>query len=154
MGTKANVLVGVAAVTIDSVPVGYTVDGVTMTIRTELADIKVEELVGTINRTMTDQEVEVTMNLAEGTLANLAAAIPGSTLQSSVLTLGGGTLQDVEIIITGTKPGGGDRVITLNNCNPTGEVGIPFKKGEISVIPVTFKALVADDGTFGDIDDS
>jgi len=154
MGTIANVLVGVAEVQIDSTPVGYTADGVTMSVRSDFADIKVEELAGTIKRVLTDQQVQVTLNLAEGTLANLSKAIPGSQLAGSTLTLGGGDLQEVEIKLIGTNPAGFARTITLTACNPTGEVGIPYKKGEISVIPVTFSALVDDSGEFGTIVDA
>jgi hypothetical protein len=154
MGTKANVLVGVAEVQIDSTPAGYTTDGVTMSVRSEFADIKVEEVVGAIKRILTEQEVQVTLNLAEGTIANLSKAIPGSSLAGATLTLGGGALQEVEIKLIGKNPAGFDRTITLTNCNPVGEVGIPYKKNEISVVPVTFKALVNDDGEFGTIVDA
>ncbi len=154
MGSKANVLVGVAEIQIDSTPVGYTADGVTMSVRSEFADIKVEEVVGAIKRILTEQEVQVTLNLAEGTLANLSKSIPGSSLAGATLTLGGGALQEVEIQLIGKNPAGFDRTITLTTCNPVGEVGIPYKKDEISVIPVTFKALVNDDGEFGTIVDA
>lgn len=154
MGTAANVLVGSAAIEIDSTPIGYTVDGATLTISSEFADIKVEENIGTIIRKLTDQTVQVTFSMAEGTLINLAKAIPGSSLLGTILTLGGSDLQEVEIELTGEKPGGGNRIITLTNCNPVGEVGVPYKKGEISVVPVTFSALVDDSGNFGTIDDS
>jgi hypothetical protein len=154
MGTTANVLVGSAAITIDAAPVGYTVDGADLSIRTEFANIKVEENIGTIIRKITDQEVEVTLKLAEGTLANLASAIPGSSLAVATLTIGGGALADIELVLVGEAPSGGTRTITLPHANPVGEVGIPFKKGEISVVPVTFAALVSDLGVFGTIVDS
>ena len=160
MGTTTNVLVGAAGIEIDGNPIGYTVDGANLTVSSDFADIKVEENVGTIIRKLTDQQVRVTFSMAEGTLANLAEAIPGSVLAGTVLDIGGGTLQEVVIELTGEKPGGGARVITLDKCNPTGEVGIPYKKGEISVVPVTFSALVADpvppatSGVFGTINDT
>ena len=154
MGEIANVLVGVAEVEINTEPVGYTADGVTMTIRSDFADIKVEELAGTIKRVLSDQRVEVTLNMAEGSLVNLAEAIPGSSLDAATLTIGGGALQEVQIKVIGTNPAGFNRTITLTACNPTGEVGIPFKKGEISVVPVTFSALIDDDGIFGTLVDA
>lgn len=154
MGTKANVLVGVATVSIGGSAVGYTSDGVTMNIRSDFADIKVEEMVGTIKRVLTDQGVEITLNMAEGTLANLARAIPGSVLVEATLTLGGAALQDTAIVLVGKNPAGFARTITIPNVNPTGEVGIPYKKGEISIVPVTFSALVSDAGVFGTIVDA
>ena len=174
MGTTANVLVGVAAVTIttalkksgglkeatvDTITGFYTVDGVTMTISSSFADIKVEENVGTIIRRMTDQEVKVTFSFAEGTLNNLVAAIPGSAISGAVVTIGGGystdpLLQEFQLDVKGLNPAGAARTINIPKVNPTGEIGIPYKKGEISVIPVTFSALVADTGIFAKITDA
>lgn len=176
MGTTANVLVGVAEVTIDGalletggleeaslLPITgfYTVDGVTLTVSSSFADIKVEENVGTIIRRLTDQEVKVTLTFAEGELANLCAAIPGSAINAGgdVLTIGGGQaggllLQKFSLTLVGKNPAGGARTIALTAVNPTGEVGVPYKKGEISVVPVTFSCLVADTGIFGTITDA
>jgi len=172
MGTRANVLVGAASVSIEGKVVGarggltatpitgfYTVDGVVMTVRSDMADIKVEENIGTVKRVLTDQEVTVALTFAEGELENLVAAIPGSYISGNTVTLGGGdpageVLQEFELTLVGKNEGGGDRTIVLNEVNPTGEVGIPYKKGEASVIPVTFSALVNDSKVFGTIVDS
>jgi len=176
MGTTANVLVGDAAVTITcaanqsgglqesgtgTIATFYTVDGVTMTVSSSFADIKVEENVGTIIRRLTDQEVKVTLTFAEGTLDNLVAAIPGSAINvgGTVVTIGGGLagdplLQIFELDLVGVDPAGGARTINIPEVNPTGEVGVPYKKGEISVVPVTFSALVADTGVFATITDA
>jgi len=154
MGTKANVLVGVASVTVGALSVGYTADGVDMAFRSDFFDAKVEEVVGTIKRTIIDQTLEVTLNMAEGTLENITAAIPGASLSVATITLGGGALQDTTLTLVGTNPAGAARTITLTSVNPVGEVGIPYKKGEISVVPVTFAAVVDDSGEYGTIVDS
>jgi hypothetical protein len=172
MGTTANVLVGDVSVTLDVIgaedPGGlegatllpitgfYTVDGVTMTIRSSFADIKVEENVGTIIRKLTDQEVQVTMNIAEGELANLVASIPGSSINvgGDTVTLGGSDLQGFSMVLVGEAPAAGTRTITLTRVQPIGEVGIPYKKGEVSIVPVTFACIVSDAGVFGTIVDS
>jgi len=176
MGTTANVLVGVAALTITcaadqsgglqesgtaSITGFYTVDGVNLTVRSDFANIKVEENVGTIIRRLTDQEVDITLTFAEGTLENIVAATPGSSINAGgdVVTIGGGLagdplLQIFELDLVGENPAGGARTINIPEVNPTGEVGVPYKKGEISVIPVTFSALVADTGIFGTITDA
>jgi len=178
MGTTANVLVGVAAVTIttkalksgglkemtvptDSIATFFTVDGVTMSVRSTMANIKVEEVVGTIIRRLTDQEVDITFTFAEGTLKNMVAAIPGSAinLAGTVVTIGGGyagssLLQEFTLSVVGLDPAGGTRTIAIPSVNPTGEVGIPYKKGEISVLPVTFSALASSVGVFGTVTDA
>jgi len=175
MGTTANVLVGDVSVTIDGallktggleeatlLPITgfYTMDGVTLTISSSFADIKVEENVGTIIRRLTDQEVRVTLNFAEGSLENLVASIPGSAINvaGTIVTIGGGQaggllLQTFSMVLVGLNPAATARTITLTAVNPTGEVGVPYKKGEVSIIPVTFSCLVADTGIFGTISD-
>ncbi|MBU2118734.1 MAG: hypothetical protein KJ954_14195 [Alphaproteobacteria bacterium] len=154
MGAKANVLVGDVKVTmgvgVNAVVIGYSIDGVTMSVKSTDADIKVEENEGTIIRRLIDQDVDVTLNLAEGTLVNLTAAIPGAVATTSAITtIGGGALQSHRLTLEGLNPAGTPRIIVLTEVNPTGEVGVPFKKGEVSVVPVTFSAIVADTGIFG-----
>jgi stage V sporulation protein SpoVS len=172
MGTTANVLVGDVTVTLARIaaedPGGlqtagllpitgfYTMDGVNLNIRSSFADIKVEENVGTVIRKLTDQEVSVTMNIAEGSLKNLVAAVAGSSINvgGTIVTIGGGALQGFQMTLVGTAPSAGVRTIVLTRVQPTGEVGIPYKKGEVSIIPVTFSCIVADTGIFGTITDS
>uniref|UniRef100_A0A6M3IXP4 Uncharacterized protein n=1 Tax=viral metagenome TaxID=1070528 RepID=A0A6M3IXP4_9ZZZZ len=179
MGVTGNVLVGDAAVTITTaaghsgglqeagvatIATFYTVDGVNLTVRSSFANIKVEEVVGTIIRKLTDQEVDVTFTFAEGTLANLVAAIAGSSINvaGTIVTLGGGytvdptdpILQWFAMQIVGKDPAGLARTIVLPHVEPTGEVGVPYKKGGVSVIPVTFSCIVADTGIFGTITDT
>lgn len=176
MGQKANVLVGVAAVTITNaagksgglqeagkatIATFYTIDGVQMSIKSSFANVKVEEVVGTIKRRLTDQEVDFTFTFAESELYNLVAAIPGSSINvgHTVVTIGGGLagnplLQEFALSIVGIDPAGAARTIAVAAVNPTGEVGIPYKKGEVSVIPVTFSCIVADTGIFCTITDS
>lgn len=154
MGTTANVLVGDAEITLGvgilARVIGFTVDGVSMTVRSSMANIKVEETDGTIIRRLTDQEVDVTLNVAEGTLANLTAAIPGAVATTgAITTIGGGALQAHRLTLRGLNPAGRERVIILNNVNPTGEVTTPYKKGDVSVVPMTFSALVSNVGVFG-----
>jgi hypothetical protein len=160
MGDKTKVLVGVAQVIMGtgytSKVVGYTVDGVELKLSSDFASIKINELPGTVLRKLVDQSAEVTMKFAEGTLANFEAAIPGVSLTDNVLTIGGGSLQEMVLRIIGQAPDNtptDERLITLNAVNPVGEVGIPYKKGEVSIIPVTFAALVDDSGGFGSIVD-
>jgi len=158
MGDTANVLVGVAEITldvgVDARVIGYTVDGVNMSVRSEFFNAKVEENEGTIIRKLLDQEVTVTLNVAEGAIANLAAAIPGSVLALAVLTVGGSALQEHRLTLKGLNPAGHERVIVLTNVNPTGEVVTPYKKGEVSVVPMTFSALIDDSSEFGEVFDA
>ena len=158
MGVTGNVLVGVSEITlgvgVSASVIGYTVDGVNMTVSSSFFDAKVEENEGTIIRRLTDQEVKVALNVAEGTLANLQAAIPGSDYTDPVVTIGGYALQEYRLTLRGTTPAGRDRVIVLTSVNPTGEVTTPYKKGEVTVVPMTFSALVDDSSVFGSVTDA
>ena len=155
MPSSANVLVGVCSVNFAGVDLGWTSDGVTMTVTSELFDVKVEEVIGVLKRVVTDQSVAVVLNMAEGTLANMSKAIPGSVLAGNVLTVGGGALQSGALTLVGKSPAGTDRTIAFTDVNPTGEVGIPYKKGEISIVPVTFSATVNPaDGKFLTVTDA
>jgi len=163
--SSANILVGVAAVswfpiTAETgvgppvaiqygaeVALGWTSDGAVLTVSTDIADIVVENLDGPIKRVVTIQGVSVTLNMAEGTLVNLGVAIPKSAIDpAGTLTLG---VPDTaafpyemgKVVLIGKGPSAVTRTVTLFKVTPTGEVGIPYKKGEISVVPVTFQAL-------------
>jgi len=131
MVDTANVLVGDAEITlgvgVDAVVIGYTVDGVNMSNSSTFADIKVDENEGTLIRRLTDQEVIVTLNVAEGALANLTAAVPGSSINvgGDIVTIGGSTLQEHRLTLKGLDPAGYPRVIVLTSVNPTGEVSTP-----------------------------
>jgi len=150
-----NVLVGVCSVKFGTTELGWTSDGVMMTVRTDITGIKVEEIGGIIRRELIDQGIGVTLNMAEGTLINMSQAIPGSSLAGQTLTLGGSALQAGALVLVGKNPEGFARTITLTDVNPIGEVGIPYRKAEISIVPVTFEANVTTtDGTFGTIVDS
>ena len=154
--SSANVLVGVCSVEFPTgSDIGWCTDGVMLTVSTDLFDVKVEEVVGTLKRVVVDQSIAVVLNLAEGVLATMGKVIPASAEATGTLTLGGQTLQSGELKLVGKNPAGLARTITLTTVNPTGEVGIPYRKGEISIVPVTFSALVTPaTGEFGTIVDS
>ena len=89
------------------------------------------------------EEYVITLNLAEATIANLANAI--SAADATVpkqITLGGGSLTYVSLLIEADAPGenGGIRQTMAPRVLATGNVGEARKKGEKVVYPVTFKA--------------
>lgn len=124
-----------------STEIGYTEDGVTMTYTADEADIEVEEETVAIDRVLTKETVEVTCNMAESSLYNMDVAMAGSLLSGSILKIGAGTNKKMELILTGLNPAGYLRQISIPSCTATGAVGMPYKKGEKTVVPVTFQAL-------------
>jgi len=121
--------------------VGYTEDGVNITYTADESDIEVEEETFPIDRVITKETAEVTCNMAESSLFNLDKAMAGSLLSGSILKLGAGTNKKLTVGIRGTNPAGFLRQITIPSCTATGAVGMPYKKGEKTVVPVTFQAL-------------
>lgn len=161
----ANVLVGTVSVKFSPTGLtdtflGWTIDGVTMTITSEEVDIKVDDIVGPIKRVLVDQSIEVTLNMAETELADMAKLIPGSIESpAGTIILGGGSpggsrLQTGPLVMVGLTPTGTARTISLTNVTPTGATAIPYKKDAVSVFPVTFLALANVDGEFGTIVDA
>lgn len=145
--TIANVLVGVATLSIkypiggDYVEAGYTEDGVTMGYTADEADIEVEEETFPINRVITKETIEVTCNMAESSLFNIDKAIAGSVLAGNTITIGNGGNKKMSIKIVGTNPAGFNRTIEIPIVTATGSVAQSYKKGEKTVVPVTFQAL-------------
>jgi len=121
--------------------VGYTEDGVNVTYTADTADVEVEEETFPIGRVITKETAEVTCNMAESSLFNMDKAMAGSLLSGSILKLGAGTNKVMTVQLRGTNPEGFIRAIQIPACTATGAVGMPYRKGEKTVVPVTFQAL-------------
>ena len=134
------------AISLDSpgVEVGYTEDGVTLEYNADTADIEVEEETVPIDRVITKETIAVTCNMAETSLANIDNAMAGSALVGSILKVGSGVMKTMNLQIVGVTPAGFIRSITIPKATAMGTVGMSYKKGEKTVIPVTFQALKPD----------
>lgn len=121
--------------------VGYTEDGIIVTYTADTSDIEVEEETFPIDRVITKETAEVTCNMAESSLFNIDKAMAGSVLSGSILKLGGGVNKKLTIQVNLKNPGGFIRSYLMPSCTATGAVGMPYKKGEKTVVPVTFQAL-------------
>jgi len=148
MAIVTNVMVGVAnlyynTATAAGAPAvvtqfGYTEDGVTIEYNPTIADIEVEEETFPISRVITKEEVTITANVAENQITNLEQALAGA-LGAAPLVLGAGTIQDFSLKIVGVSPAG-TRTIYVPYAHSVGVVGMSYKKGEKTIIPVSFKA--------------
>ena len=121
--------------------IGYTEDGIDIEYNAETAEIEVAEETFPINEVITKETYQVTCNMAEASLYNMDKAMAGSVLSGSVIRLGDGTMKTMNLMITGTNPAGYVRMISIPKAVAAGTVGVPYKKGAMTVIPVTFKAL-------------
>ncbi len=123
------------------VEVGYTEDGVTITYTADEADVEVEEETFPIDRVLTKETAEITCNMAEGPLANLNNAMAGAVLVGNLLTIGAGVNKTMNLRIQAITPAGFLRQIFIPKATATGAVGMAYKKGEKTIVPVTFQAL-------------
>lgn len=128
-----------------NIEVGYTEDGVTAEYTADEADVEVEEETFPIGRVITKETQSITCNMAESSLFNMDKAMAGSVLSGNVITLGGGVNKLHNITLEGLSPAGFKRTIYIPRANATGAVGMPYKKGEKTVVPVTFQALKGDE---------
>lgn len=128
-----------------NVEIGYTEDGVTAEYTADESDIEVEEETFPIDRVITKETLAVTCNMAESSLFNMDKAMAGSVLAGNVITLGGGVNKLLNLTLEGFSPAGFKRTIYLPKANATGAVGMPYRKGEKTIVPVTFQALMGDE---------
>ena len=87
-GTALPTLTGAAADFAAFTEIGFTQDGIEYDYTPTWKDIMVDELMGPAKKILTAHKLVVTTKLAESTLQNLNAAIPGSTLTGTKLTIG------------------------------------------------------------------
>ncbi len=150
--TASNVLVGVASLWYNPVPgtavagagwveLGYTEDGLTMTYTEATSDIEVAEETFPLRRVITKETMELAASLAEASLTNLNQAMGGGVMAGAVITLGGGALKEIALKAIGFNPAGGARTVYVPYATSNGAVGVPFKKGTKTLVPVTFHAF-------------
>ena len=128
-----------------NVEIGYTEDGVTVTYTADTAGIEVEEETFEIGSVIRKETAEITCNMAESSLFNMDKAMAGSVLSGNVMTLGGGVNKLLNLTIEAITPSGFKRTIYVPRAHATGAVGMPYKKGEKTVVPITFQALKGDE---------
>ena len=111
----------------------------------EESDIMVHEETFPIDSVITKETITVTCNMAEASLANINNAMAGAVLSGSKLTLGDGVNKTMNLKIEGANPDGFLRAIHIPKAVASGTVGMSYKKGEKTIVPVSFKALKTTD---------
>lgn len=122
-----NVKLGVCTVLFDGIDLGFTKGGVELEVSTSTHEVTVDQFGDTpIGELITGRMVKATAPLAETTLDNLVAIMPGATLVSD------GTAATGTVTFTTTGPANGD-TITIGDVTfvykttPVGiyELGVP-----------------------------
>ena len=129
---------------------GGTMDGVTITINQEFFEIEIDQTVDVAGRRLTKRDVQLSTNLAEATLENLAFM----TNAGAQITTGTGfkalepandnsatQLSYSALLFDGFAPGDGkNRRVIARRMLSTDNVEFAYKKGELTVLTATFSA--------------
>ena len=157
-----NILVGVGTIELSGendangvpstplVDMGYTMEGVEITMEPDIVDINVDQL-GDAAR-LIEQSIKITIKttLAEATLANLAIAWGRPDAAYTAGTLGGelklgvnatGKPTERQLRFVGKSPEGFNRTYTCGRAVSVASSGHSFKRGEATVFPVEFRIL-------------
>lgn len=157
-----NILVGVGTIELSGqldannnpttplADMGYTIDGVEITLEPDMVDIVVDQLGDAARLIEQSIKVMVKTTLAEGTLANLAiawgrpdaaftAGVNGGVLELGVNETGRPT--ERQLRFTGKSPNGFDRTYTCGRAVSVSASGHSYKRGEATVFPVEFRIL-------------
>ena len=125
-----NIRLGICSVTYKGVDLGYTKGGVNVDVTTATHPVTVDQFgESTVNEYITKREIKVTCPLAETTLDNLVAIMPGATLVSDGLASGTFTF-------TSTVPSDADAIV-INGVTFT------FKTTPVAATDVTIAATTA-----------
>lgn len=130
-----NVKLGVCKVFLDGNDLGYTQGGVEVTVKTDTHKVNVDQFgKTTINEIIMGREVLAKTPLAETTLENLVAIMPGASL-----TVVGGAAATGSVTLA-SQPADGDTV-TVNG------VVFTFKNAAVAVTDVAIGAATSDTAT-------
>lgn len=131
----------------DWTDVGYTSDGVELSIAQEYSELEVDQLVDIPGRRLVKREFVITTNLAEATLNNLSFA-----LNNSVPTTGsgfeslepdaydGGEPRYRALIFDGYAPDGLRRRVIVRRALQSADTTFAYQKDEQTVFSVEFHA--------------
>ena len=161
-----NVKLGVCDVTFNSVALGHTKGGVTVTYEPTYHDVSVDAYGETIvDKRLLGEKLTAKVPLAEATLANFAVAIPEGTSDGSKLTIGstvGDSLASVshELVLHPSENEASDLDddVVFFKAVVSSSIELPFQNDGERIIEVEFTALLDEtqsDGSYlGFIGDS
>jgi len=153
MGQSTNVKMGVCSVTLDGVDLGHTKGGVEVIYKPEFKDIEVDAYTGVPDKVLVAEAFSAKVPLAERTAANVKNAIPAGTLSTAggrnKLTIGrkagyrlSSAAKRLVLHPIANAAGNIEEDVVLWSAVSIGEVNLPYKKDEESVVAVEFMSLV------------
>ena len=143
---QSDITISHADVTFGGTTLGYIEGGVEISMDQTTADAYADDF-GESPVLISDvgSNIEVTLNLAQYQVDKLALVMPEATVNGNALDVGGIVGQNTrtlgaELVITpidSTRP-----IITIFTAQRVGEVNIPFRNDEQTLIAVTFRAVI------------
>lgn len=130
--------------------IGFTIDGVEITMEPDIVDIVVDQLGDAAKLVEQSVKVMIKTTIAESTLANLAIAWGRPDAAYTAGTLGGtlslgvnstGKPVERQLRFTGKSPENLDRTYTCNRAVSVASSAHSYKRGEATVFPVEFRIL-------------
>lgn len=159
-GDATKLRIGACRVKYNSVDLGYTADGVEITIEQDWRDFVADQDGSTVlDRALIGQKATVSMKLREITATNINKALPTSTLSTSIVK-GGGELAGANKAYASAQalnlhPLSKDDTDTSEDWDfpkayPTGAITVPMGSGKDVEIPITFMCFPNQAGTRGE----
>lgn len=121
MSDTKNVKLGVCKIFYGGVDLGYTQGGVQVAVKTETHKVNVDQFgKTTVDEVIMSRDVTAKVPLAETTLENLVAIMPGATLNQSGGTAAAGTLTVATLPADGDTVTVNGTVFTFKTASPVG----------------------------------
>lgn len=124
--------------------IGGTTDGATLTLGRTYTSMRFDQIGMDVGAQLTAQEVTVSTNMGEPTLANFRIALNLLDDAGTELEWGGEDIVNDEpnyraVLLQGKKPGGGPRMWVVRRTLSVESIGVPFKVDGQTFFPVTWK---------------
>jgi len=161
--TPSQILQGAGQLKIDGVDVGGFEGGVQLNWAQTEVFVDSEWSLGSVDAEITNVDFQITTSLEESTLENIAIAwgLPSSSVlsgtSSKTLDLNPASkMQTVGLVFEGMSGTNRDKIrtFTVDKAVKIGSSQTVLNRGIKTVVPVTFKCLLNDSGSFGAISDS
>lgn len=162
MANPDNIIIGAAVVLVNSVDIGYTMNGQTVRYKPEFVAVVADQANGTVRKGRSQESMFVRFTLLEVSLEQLRIAMmqPTSNLASpyNVLTIGYNDAcftDEVEIELQGPGPDCGARTWNFPRCVITdAERMYEMKRDQEVRFEMEFEILKDTNGAFGTVTDA
>jgi len=147
MGNTANVVVGPAVITVDSVDIGFTKDGISVRSEREYLDVACDQLVGLIKKSKTMEKMLVKTTLLEASLANLYMSwdLPLGSLGAGW----GNVVNEHTVGVVGPGPAGATLTFAFDRAVSIGNSEVMWSREAEVALEVEFECLKNSVGQFG-----